>query len=172
MRPLSSILKEISETQLRDANASRTLEAASLTLYLSNLAWNESVGICFPRASCLRFCESLESENPQLWSELVSKDMDQMIDAMLRYKDRHFSSDRRRILTCGIVEGKIRVEWLQPAAPGVDAEWELRMFGLLRTGRREDAIELMESTRGIPKPQAASQVHDMELQLEHSISRF
>ena len=57
--------------------------AASLTLYLSNLAWNESVGICFPRASCLRFCQSLESENPQLWSELVSQDMDQMIDAMV-----------------------------------------------------------------------------------------
>jgi hypothetical protein len=98
--------------------------------------------------------------------------MDQMIDAMLRYKNRHFSSDRRRILTCGIVEGKIRVEWLQPAAPGVDAEWELRMFGLLRTRRREHAIDLMESTRGVSRPQAASQVHEMELQLEHSISRF
>jgi len=33
-----------------------------------------------------------------------------MIDELVRYKKAHYPDDRRRILTCGIPDGKVCVE--------------------------------------------------------------
>jgi hypothetical protein len=62
-----------------------------------------------------------------------------MIDELVRYKKDHYRDDGRRILTCGIPDGKICVEWLNAAAPGVDSKWEMRLYGLVRTGQRNEA---------------------------------
>jgi hypothetical protein len=35
-----------------------------------------------------------------------------MIDELVRYKQMHYPEDRRRILTCGVQDGKVRVAWL------------------------------------------------------------
>jgi hypothetical protein len=43
------------------------------------------------------------------------------------------------------------VEWLQAAAPGVDAKWEMRLYGQVRTGEREKVIQFLQETRGYPK---------------------
>ena len=72
-----------------------------------------------------------------------------MIDELVQYKKTHYPDDQRRILTCGIPDGKIRVEWLNAAAPGVDAKWEMRLYGLVRTGEREKAIRFLQETRGM-----------------------
>lgn len=56
-----------------------------------------------------------------------------MINELIQYKQTHYPDDRRRIQTCGIPEGKILVEWLNPAAPGVDSNWEMQLYGLVRT---------------------------------------
>ena len=50
-----------------------------------------------------------------------------MIDELIAYKHAHYPDDRRRILGCGNLGGKIRVEWLRPAAPGVDVKWETQI---------------------------------------------
>jgi hypothetical protein len=44
--------------------------------------------------------------------------------------------DRRRIFTCGMINGNVRVEWMSPDAPGVDSNWEMRLHGLVRLGQR------------------------------------
>ena len=91
--------------------------------------------------------ETIEAENPALWNEFKSNDINAMIDELVRYKKTHYPDDRRRILTCGMVPGKVRVEWLNPAAPGVDSKWEMQLYGLVRTGQngRGDPLSARDS---------------------------
>ncbi len=165
MRPLSEMLKRMLNTQLRDPERAHSPAAVQVGLYLANLAWNESLGICHPRESYRNVWETIEPDNPDLWNEFVSTDTSQMIDEMVAYKNRHFPNDKRRILTCGIVDEKIRVEWLPPANAHVDSEWELRMYGLIRIGKRKQAIRLMQETRRLSRPEATQAVDRMAMRL-------
>ena len=81
-----------------------------------------------------------------------------MIDELVRYKNSRYSSDQRRILTCGILEGKIRVEWLPAAAPNVDSHWEMKLYGLVRSGDRARAIRHLQMTKKMSRHQAAKRV--------------
>ena len=73
-----------------------------------------------------------------------------MIDELVQYKKNHYPDDQRRILTCGIPDGKIRVEWLKAAAPGVDSRWEMQLYGLVRTGEREKRFGSCKRLGGCP----------------------
>jgi len=66
-----------------------------------------------------------------------------MIDELVAYKRLHYPDDRRRILTCGIPDGRIRVEWLAAAAPGTDPKWEMRLYGLVRAGQQKQAVPFL-----------------------------
>jgi hypothetical protein len=99
--------------------------------------------------------ESIEANNPALWNELKSNDVDGMVDELVQYKKAHYPDDRRRILVCGgTPEGNIHVEWLAPAAAGVDAKWEMQLYGLVRTGDEEQAIGFLKKTRGMSRAEA------------------
>jgi len=88
-----------------------------------------------------------------------------MIDELVRYKREHYPDDRRRILTCGMVPGKVHVEWLNPAAPGVDSKWEMRLYGLVRTGKREEAIRFLQESRRITQNEASKRVAQIAAEL-------
>src|ERR1700722_1569263 len=119
-RKLSEIMKEMSELLMRNPGSVPSSEAAHVALFFANVAWNESVGIDSAREGYRNVWETIEAENPELWNEFKSNDINAMIDQLIQYKKTHYLNDRRRILTCGIPDGSIRVEWLPPAAPGVD----------------------------------------------------
>ena len=131
---------------------------ATSALFFANAAWNESIGVAHSRDSYRNVWETIEAENPELWNEFKSNDVNAMIDELVQYKKNHYPDDQRRILTCGIPDGKIRVEWLNAAAPGVDAKWEMRLYGLVRTGEREKAIRFLQVTRGMSNKEAAKRV--------------
>ena len=120
-RKLSEIMKEMSEMLLRNPGGVPSSEAAHVALFFANVAWNESVGLDHARDGYRKVWETIEADNPELWNEFRSNDINAMIDELVQYKQKHYPDDRRRILTCGIPDGKVRVEWLPPAAPGVDA---------------------------------------------------
>jgi hypothetical protein len=153
-RKLSEIMKEMSERLLRNPRRAPSSEAAHVALFFANAAWNESVGIDGAREGYRTVWETIEADNPELWNEFKSNDINAMIDELVRYKETHYPDDRRRILTCGIPDGKIRVEWLNAAAPGVDAKWEMRLYGLVRTGQREQAIKFLQETRRMSRSDA------------------
>ena len=88
-----------------------------------------------------------------------------MIDELIQYKKDHFPDDGRRILTCGIPDGKIRVEWLKAAAPGIDSQWEMRLYGLVKTGARQQAIRFLQETRGVSHKEAAKRVAGIAAEL-------
>ncbi len=155
---LSEIMKEMSEVLLRDPAATPSSEAAHVALFFANVAWNECVGLDHPREGYRSAWETIEAENPELWNELKSNDIDAMIDELVQYKKAHYPDDRRRILTCGIPDGKVHVEWLPAAAPGVDVKWETQLYGLVRTGARDQAVRFLQETRGLSRAEAVKQV--------------
>jgi hypothetical protein len=164
-RKMSEIMKEMSEILLRQPSKVPSSEAAHVALFFANVAWNESVGLGESREGYRHVWEPIEAENPALWDEFKSNDIDAMIDELVRYKKDHYPDDRRRILTCGIPDGKIRVEWLNAAAPGVDARWEMRLYGLVRTGERQAAIRFLQETRGLARAEAAKRVAKIAAEL-------
>ena len=88
-----------------------------------------------------------------------------MIDQLVRHKQTHYPDDRRRILVCGMVPGKVHVEWLDPAAPGVDSKWEMLLYGLVRTGKREEAIRFLQDTRRMTRNDASKRVAQIAAEL-------
>jgi hypothetical protein len=88
-----------------------------------------------------------------------------MIDELVRYKKAHYPDDRRRILTCGIPDGKVRVQWLDPAAPGVDSRWEMQLYGQVRTGQGDKAIRFPQDTRRMTRSEASKRVAQVAAEL-------
>ena len=85
-RKLSDIMKEMSERLLRDPAAAPSSEAAHVALFFANVAWNECVGIDHARECYRNVWESIEANNPALWNELKSNDIDGMVDELVVYK--------------------------------------------------------------------------------------
>ncbi len=157
-RKLSEMMKEMSERLLRNPHGVPSSEAAHVALFFANVAWNESVGLDHASEGYRNVWETIEAENPALWNEFKSNDINAMIDELVKYKQKHFPDDRRRILTCGIPDGRIRVEWLPATGPGVDSKWEMQLYGLVKTGQRQKAIRFMQDTRRLSRKEAAKQV--------------
>ena len=156
-RKLSEIITEMAELLLRDPSEPSP-EAAQVALLLANAAWNECVGLDHARENYRNGWETMEAANPALWNELKSNDIDAMIDELAKYKKTHYPDDRRRILVCGMVDDKVHVEWLVPAVPGVDPEWEMHLYGLVRAGEREKAIRFLQETRNVSRKAARERV--------------
>jgi hypothetical protein len=164
-RKLSEVMKEMAETLLRNPGGEPSSEAAHVALLFANLAWNESVGLDHPKEGYRNVYETIEAENPALWDEFKSSDIDAIIDGLVRYKKAHYPDDHRRILTCGIPDGKVRVEWLDPAAPRVDSKWEMRLYGLVRTGKKAEAIRFLQETRRLSRKEASRRVAQVAAEL-------
>ena len=157
-RKMSEIMKEMSERLPRNPDGAPSSEAVHVALFFANVAWNECVGLDHAREGYRNVWETIEAENPALWNEFKSNDTDAMIDELVEYKQKHFRNDQRRILTCGIPDGKVRVEWLAAAGSGVDSKWEMQLYGLVRTGEREKAIQFLRDTRRMSRSEAVKQV--------------
>ena len=164
-RKLSEIMKEMSESLLRNPGGVPSSEAAHVALLFANVAWNESLGIDVARAGHRKVWETIGAENPGLWNEFRSNDTDAILDGLVRYKRTHYPDDRRRILTCGIPDGKIRVEWLPGADPGVDSQWAMTLYGLVRLGEKEEAIQFLRKTRRMTRSEASRRVSEIAADL-------
>ncbi|MHC4477477.1 MAG: hypothetical protein ACYTEL_17655 [Planctomycetota bacterium] len=95
-------MKEMSERLLKNPEDVPTSETAHIALMFSNIAWNETVGLVHPRNGYRSSWEMIEAENPQIWSEFKSNNVDAMIDELVQFKKQHYPDDQRRILACGI----------------------------------------------------------------------
>src|SRR5260370_25858870 len=164
-RKLSEIMKEMSQTLLRNPGGVPSSEAAHVALLFANAAWNECVGMDHAREGYRNVWETIEAENPALWNEFKSSDIDAMIDELVRYKNAHYPDDRHRILVCGMVPGKVHVEWLNPAAPGVDSRWEMQLYGIVRTGKRQEAIRFLQESRHMSRDEASKRVAQIAVEL-------
>jgi hypothetical protein len=86
-RKMSEIMKEMAELLLRKPSSRvPSSEAAHVALLFANVAWNESVGLDHARDGYRNVWETIEAENPALWNEFKSNDMNAMIDELVEYK--------------------------------------------------------------------------------------
>jgi hypothetical protein len=164
-RKMSEVLEEMSKLLLRHPRKVPSAEAAQVALFFANAAWNECVGLTDSREGFRQVWETIEAENPELWNEFKSNNINAMIDELVQYKTARYPNDRRRILTCGIAEGRIGVEWLAPAAPGVDSRWEMQLYGLVRIGKRQEAIRFLQQTRAVSRKEAETRVAEIAASL-------
>ncbi|MFZ5832297.1 MAG: hypothetical protein ACOY3P_19600 [Planctomycetota bacterium] len=165
-RKMSEILKEMMERLLRDPEVEPSAEAAHVALLFAHLAWNECVGLDCERQAGRDVWQTIEAEKPDLWDELKSRDIDAMVDELVEYKQAHYPDDRRRILTCGgTPHGTIRVEWLAPAAPGVDSKQQMELYGMVRMGLDKEAMRYLKKTRKLSKEEAAMEVARISIAL-------
>ena len=164
-RKMSEIMKEMSEQLLRNPDGVPSAEAAHVALMFANIAWNETVGLDHPRNGYRSAWEMIEAENPEMWSEFKSNVVDNLIDELVQFKKQHYPDDQRRILSCGIPDGKVRVEWLPEVASGVDSKWEMNLYGLVKTGEREKAIQFLMETHRMSRNGAAKKVADVGAEL-------
>ena len=163
---MSDIMKGMMEQLLRDPKAVPSSEASHVALFFANVAWNECVGLGAEREACCNVWQAIEAEKPDLWDELKSRDIDAMIDELVEYKKANYPDDRRRILTCGGTQHEtIRVEWLPPAAPGVDAKWETQLFGMVKAGMEKKAIRFLKKTRKMTQQEAMMKLMKIRMQL-------
>ena len=154
-RKMSEIMQEMAERLIRNPAGTASSEAVHVALFFANVAWNECVGLDHAREGYRKVWESIEADNPALWNELKSNDIDGMVDELIEYKKAHYPDDRRRIFVCGCTtEGNIHVEWLPPAALGVDAKWETNLYGLVRGGLDDEAIRFLKKTRKMSAAEA------------------
>jgi len=164
-RQLSKIMKEMAETILRNPENVPSSEAAHVALFCANVAWNESVWIDRARESYRNVWETIEARSPAFWNEFKWNDIDRMIDELVWYKKAHYPHDRRRILTCGIQDARVRVECLPPVAPGVDSTWEMQLYGLVRVGNEGKATRLLLKTQRISSKEAVKRVAQIAAEL-------
>ena len=155
---LSAIMKEMSEQLFRNPVGVPSSEAAHIALMFANIAWNETVGLAHARESYRSAWEMIEADNPEMWSEFKSNDVDAMIAEIVEFKKQYHPDDQRRILTCGVADGKVRVEWLDAAAAGVDSRREMELYGLVSTGERKKTFQFLRETRDMSRNDAAQEV--------------
>ena len=115
-RKMSEIMEDMSERLVQQTDAAHSLEAVQVALMFANIAWNECVGMGGDREGYRSAWESIEADNPAMWGEFKSNDVNAMLEELVEYKKQHYADDLRRILACGIVNGNIRVQWLSPVA--------------------------------------------------------
>jgi hypothetical protein len=165
-KKLSEMLKEMAERLFRDPDAVPSSEAFNVALMFANIAWNETVGLDNARRGYRSLWKQIEAENTALWNELKTNDVDAMIDELVRFKQENYPDDKRRILACGTTpECKVRVEWMVPVTPGVDSKWEMQLFGLVRMGEREQAMQFLRKTAGMSRKDAAKKVESVAAQI-------
>jgi len=112
---MSEILEEMSKLLLRHPRKVPSAEAAQVALFFANAAWNECVGLTDSREGFRHVWETIEAENPELWNEFKSNDIDAMIDELVEYKAAHYPNDRRRILSAALLRnGFVSNGWDQP----------------------------------------------------------
>jgi hypothetical protein len=56
----------------------------------ANIAWNETVGLVHARKGYRSAGESIEAENPEMWIEFKSNNVDAMIDELVQFKKKHY----------------------------------------------------------------------------------
>lgn len=164
-KKMSEMMQEMSEHLLRNPDSASS-EAAHVALMLAHIAWNETVGLGNHRSSLRSAWETIEADKHEMWRDFKTDDVDAMIDELVEFKNKHFPDDQRRILACSTTpQSTLRVEWLAPAAAGVDSRWEMQLFGLVRAGERGEAIRFLRESLSLSRKEAAKKVAAIANQL-------
>jgi hypothetical protein len=108
---MSEIMKELALMCFRDAEAVPSPEAAHAALLFAQVAWNRTLGQ--DMQSYKEVLKVFLRSNPNLWSELRSRNAETLIEMLRQAKEQRFSADRRVVVVCGMREENVHVEWCE-----------------------------------------------------------
>lgn len=112
VRPkMSGIMKELALVSFRDSRAIPSSEAAHAALLFAQVAWNRALG--HDMQAYKKLVKVFVRSNPNLWSELRSRDAETLIEIMRQAKDQRYLTDRRVVVVCGMSEENVHVEWCE-----------------------------------------------------------
>jgi len=110
-RKMSDIMKDLALLAFSDIKAIPSSEAMHATLLFSHVAWNRSLGRNMPEyKDVLRV---ILQSNPNMWSELRSRNSEALIKTMAKEKEKRYAADRRLVVVCGMRGANIHVEWCE-----------------------------------------------------------
>lgn len=167
-RKMSEIMGELAEQLLKNPSELQSSVTMELSLMLANIAWDETTDISRPREAYLPALNQISRSKPSAWNALISRDIDVLIDRLVQYKKKHFKHDMRRILVCGLENDRIHVEWIKPAEPGVDSRFEMNVYGMVRFGDHQKAIDFVKNQLRVSQEQAEQYVLYTASQLSQS----
>ena len=136
---MSEIMKELALMSFRNPQAIPSSEAAHAALLLAQVAWNRTLG--HDTEAYKELLKAFLRSNPNLWSELRSRDAEALIETMRQAKEQRYSADRRVVVVCGMREQSVHVEWCEekdyPQASELAKKRLAEKFGTGRTvGKR------------------------------------
>ncbi|MCK5689149.1 hypothetical protein KAI87_07760 [Myxococcota bacterium] len=113
---LSEIIKEMATSVLKDPNTDTASDATvKAVLMLASAAWNSANGDDTIHKQHRKLGAKLEWDGAPPYSELRSKNTDQLITELAMFKKKHYPRDRRNIMATEMTpEGNLRVHWADP----------------------------------------------------------
>lgn len=82
-------------------------------MLLSHVAWQRANGDIFPDSAYAEALAVMQRSKPDFWKEMRSADPRETIGELVAYKTRHYPDDRRKVVSCSLVDSKVRVEWTE-----------------------------------------------------------
>jgi len=108
---LSAIMLELAQSAFASPKATPSSEAAHAALLFAEVAWNRTLG--HDGAGYQELLKVFVRSNPNLWSELRSRDPEALIEPMREAKESRYPLDVRVIVASGVRDGNVRVEWCE-----------------------------------------------------------
>ena len=143
-KKMSEIMKELALMSFRNPQAIPSAEAAHAALLFAQVAWNRTLG--HDSQDYKEILKVFLRSKPNLWSELISHDAEELIEHVRQKKEKLFPTDQRVILVCGMRKGNVRVEWceekdypnaLEKAKKRLESEFGFkRIFGKFRSQKK------------------------------------
>ena len=112
-KQMSAVMKDMALTTLVAPEAVPSSEAAAAALLLSHVAWQRANGDDFPDTAYGDALAEMQRAKPDFWQEMKCADPRKMIAELVVYKKQHYPSDKRKVVACGVSDGKVRVEWTE-----------------------------------------------------------
>jgi len=108
---MSDIMKDLAQMAFSDIRAIPSSEAMHAALLFAHVAWNRSLGKDQPKYKDVLsiFLQS----NPDMWSELRSRNPEALIKIMAKEKEKRYATDRQLVVVCGMRANNVHVEWCE-----------------------------------------------------------
>lgn len=99
----------MAESILKKKNASP--EAISVALQLTHIAWNYADEDYRNEPGYIYELQEIETIIPSIKEEFVIQNCEELVEKLIEYKQRYFSSDKRTIFSCKYEKGNVKIAW-------------------------------------------------------------
>ena len=86
-------------------------EAISVALQLVHIAWNYAGEDCRNEHGYIYGLQEIEKIIHPIYNEFAINNCEKIVENLIEYKQKYFSSDRRIIYSCEYEKGNVKITW-------------------------------------------------------------